>query len=250
MRSAFMSAPRILRTRCGVPVKNNQPTIHTHHPTSTSSPRVLISSCAVNILSVNLALLGHAVHTRGNDSWEACDILCTDVKLYQCPTPVRLQYPIPQPLLRPHHTSHTESHAHHRSTCASAHNSTHSPLFSLLHVTFARMPAHQSSHVDPLVICGCVADSSDLSRLSATQTQVQCIARRSRDHDGHIPTGMRSGSSIRQRSERDRDVRPEPWRGWDFRPTLPTGFTTITTSTSATDSGKCRRQLPKTGLEP
>jgi hypothetical protein len=27
MRSTFMSAPRILRTRCGVPVKNNQPTM-------------------------------------------------------------------------------------------------------------------------------------------------------------------------------------------------------------------------------
>jgi hypothetical protein len=111
---------------------------------------------------------------------------------------------------------------------------------------FARMPAHQSSHVDPLVICGCVADSSDLSRLSATQTQVQCIARRSRDHDGHFSTGMRRGSSIRQRSERDRDVRPGPWKSWDFRPRLPTGFTTITTSTSATDSGKCCRQLPST----
>jgi hypothetical protein len=152
----------------------------THHPTclttSTSSPpsppRVILSSCEVNILSVNLALLGHAVHKRGNDSWEACDILCTDVMLHHSPTPIRLQYPFPQRLLRPHHTIHTESHTHHRSTCASAHNSTHSPLFSPLHVTFARMPAHQSSHVDPLVICGCVADSSDLSRLSATQTQV------------------------------------------------------------------------------
>jgi hypothetical protein len=203
----------------------------THHPTclttSTSSPpsppRVILSSCEVNILSVNLALLGHAVHKRGNDSWEACDILCTDVMLHHSPTPIRLQYPIPQPLLRPHHTSHTESHAHHRSTCASAHNSTHSPLFSPLHVTFARMPAHQSSHVDPLVICGCVADSSDLSRLSATQTQVQCITRRSRDHDGHIPTGMRNGSSIRQRQDRDRDARPGRWKSWDFRTRLSKG---------------------------
>jgi hypothetical protein len=104
-----------------------------------------------------------------------------------------------------------------------AHNSTHSPLFSPLRVTFARMPAHQSSHVDPLVICGCVADSSDLSRLSATQTQVQCIPFRSRDHDGLIPTGMRNGSSIRQRQDRDRDARPGRWKSWDFRTRLSKG---------------------------
>jgi hypothetical protein len=89
---------------------------HTHHPTSTSSPpsppRVILSSCEVNILSVNLALLGHAEHKRGNDSWEACDILCTDVMLHRSPTPIRLQYPFPQRLLRPHHAHTTAAHAH------------------------------------------------------------------------------------------------------------------------------------------
>jgi hypothetical protein len=182
------------------------------------------------------------VHKRGNESWSiGCDLLCNhcnDVMPYpslmsclthwldHSPSTVRLQYPIPQPFVRPHHCR-AESDIIPASTITTQ---------------------LQSSHIDPLMICGCVADSSDLSRFSTTQTQVQCIARRSRDHDRHIPTGMRRGSSIRQRSERDRDVREGPWKSWDFRPRLPTGFTTITTSTSATDSGKYCRQLPESGL--
>jgi hypothetical protein len=50
---AFMSTPRILRTRCGVPIKNNQPTNHT--PSLPAYSTCLFSTCWI---IVGLCLLG------------------------------------------------------------------------------------------------------------------------------------------------------------------------------------------------
>jgi hypothetical protein len=128
--------------------------------------------------------------------------------------------------------------------------------------------------------CWFVADSSDLASVPRAPTQKQAVhvvpdieewqqhqaatgsrSRRatgtleelglqSETVEGHIPTGMRSGSSIKQRPDRDRDVRPGRWKSWDFRTILPRGFTLIATNISAVDSVKYRRQLQKTGLGP
>ena len=129
------------------------------------------------------------MHKRGNESWSiGCDLLCNhcnDVMPYHSlmsclthwldhsPSTVRLQYPIPQPFVRPHHCravsdAHTPQHRQ------------QSSLFSLSHVMFTCMPAHHSSlslsrQSSCTLHAGFVADSSDLASVPRAPTQNQTV---------------------------------------------------------------------------
>jgi hypothetical protein len=167
------------------------------------------------------------VHKRGNESWSIGCLLCNhcnDVMPYHSlksrlthwldhsPTPVRLQYPIPQPFVRPHHCR-AESDAH------TPQHRQQSSLFSLSHIMFACMPAHHSS----LSLSRRPSCTLHAGLLPIAQILPPCHGRPRRNRQCTSCQTARSGSSIKKRQDRDQDARPERWKSWNFRTRLSKG---------------------------
>jgi hypothetical protein len=167
------------------------------------------------------------VHKRGNESWSIGCLLCNhcnDVMPYHSlmsrlthwldhsPTPVRLQYPIPQPFVRPHHCR-AESDAH------TPQHRQQSSLFSLSHIMFACMPAHHSS----LSLPRRPSCTLHAGLLPIAQILPPCHGRPRRNRQCTSCQTARSGSSIKKRQDRDQDARPERWKSWNFRTRLSKG---------------------------
>jgi hypothetical protein len=154
------------------------------------------------------------VHKRGNESWSiGCDLLCNhcnDVMPYHSlmscsihwldhsPTPIRVQYPTPQPFVRPHHCR-AESDAH------TPQRRQQSSLFSLSHVIIVRLSARTS--IFSVIVTSIILYPACWFLLPIAQILPLCHGRPRRNRQCTLCQTLRSGSSIKQRQDRDQDAR-------------------------------------------